>query len=219
MLFNTTYCVGQNLIKVTKLILFFGVFSSHIIALGQFNTVQYSKKKGTVSMIAVDTIQKIDSVRILIKEKKVEYNMGTLPLDDIIVTDEYGKRIHPVTGKKSFHSGIDLRAKGKYVYAVQQGIITDVGYDRFLGEYVKLKCGTFEFIYGHLDHIYKTLGETVGVGEVLGQTGDTGRVTAEHLHFGIKNNGKFIDPYPILKLIHEHSNLIIDTSGNNLDVE
>ena len=212
-------------LKVTKLILANLFICLHISAFSQFNTVRISNKKGTVSLLSIDSVprsvnfSKNDSILTLIGNKKVEYNLGSLPLDDIILTSEYGKRKHPLTGVWSDHHGIDLRAKGKYVYAVQQGIITDVGYNRLLGEYVKLTCGTFEFVYGHLDHVYKTLGARVGVGEIIGQTGDTGRVTAEHLHFGIKNNGVFIDPYPILSLIYENSGLVIDPASNEFNIE
>lgn len=40
------------------------------------------------------------------------YN-GTMPMpvNDAVVTSEYGSRIHPVTGKRSFHTGIDLARK------------------------------------------------------------------------------------------------------------
>lgn len=202
-------------IKFTKIIVLMAIFMGYNNCLAQFNTVKKPNDGGVVSMLSIIDSVKVDSVVTLVKKKKIEYNMGVLPLEGIYVTSFYGKRVHPLTGVYSNHRGVDLRAVEKMVYAVQTGIITEVGYDDRLGEYVKLLCGTFEFIYGHLEHIYVTSGSTVQIGDMIGKTGGTGNVTAEHLHFAIKRDGEYIDPYPILQLIYENLDLDIGAAGND----
>lgn len=159
-----------------------------------------------------------DSVVHLVSKKKLEYNLGMLPLEEIYVTSFYGRRLHPIKKVYTHHNGVDLRARDKNVFAVQTGIITDVAYGDALGQYIVLRCGTFEFIYGHLAHIYVRKGSKVEIGDVIGRTGKTGDVTAKHLHFGIKNNGSAIDPYPILSSIYENLDFTAFSTGNQLNV-
>ena len=55
----------------------------------------------------------------------LEYN-GTfpMPVQDATVTSEFGSRIHPVTGKQSFHTGIDLAGDWhSNITAVEKGTI------------------------------------------------------------------------------------------------
>ncbi len=170
-----------------------------------FNTPQRSGSTGTVSSLDQGRKVEIDPIVKLVDDKKLEYNLGYLPMDSVLVTSAFGPRKHPVTGNWSQHRGVDLRGSSKDILAVQSGIIVDKGYDTLLGQYVKLQCGSFVFVYGHLKHIYSNLGDRVTGGQVIGRTGGTGRVTADHLHFGIEKSGTYIDPLPILQLIFNHN--------------
>ena len=200
-----------NMTFAFRHILYISIIGFSCNVSGQFNTVASKHYKGAVSYLEPSDKKpretEKDSIASLIEVKKVEYNMGILPLEEIYVTSFYGYRNHPIYGKYSFHKGIDLRAVDKEVYAVQTGIVVETGYDPGLGQYLKIESGTFQFIYGHLAHIYKKECSTVKIGEVIGRTGGTGNVTGKHLHFAIKNGEEFVDPYPILKLI-----------SNNLDL-
>lgn len=58
--------------------------------------------------------------------------------------------------------------------------------------------------YAHCNEIFVKEGEKIKQGQVIASVGNTGMVTGPHLHYGISNNGKFIDPMdytelPILK--------------------
>jgi murein DD-endopeptidase MepM/ murein hydrolase activator NlpD len=44
-----------------------------------------------------------------------------------------------------------------------------------------------------------TQGATVGTGEVIGLSGNTGRSTAPHLHFEIRRRGTSLDPLTMVK--------------------
>ncbi len=179
------------------------------MVLAQFNTAKRVDTKGKIVPLDMTTPGDNLATDSLVVEP--DFNMGVLPLDNITITSYFGPRVHPITGIRSFHSGLDLRANKVHIFAVQNGIITDVGYSKYLGKYVRLVSGTFEFTYGHLEHIYVTLGKVVSMGDIIGKSGDSGRVTAAHLHFGIKLNGRPIDPLPILTLLSDSA---ISDQGN-----
>lgn len=112
------------------------------------------------------------------------------------ISSPYGIRIHPITGKKQFHSGIDLAvplatpvystADGEVVYAGLKG-----GYGRCI--IVKHQLG-FETLYGHLVAYYVGKGQTVKQNSPIGFVGATGKSTGNHLHYEIRKNGKTIHP-------------------------
>ncbi len=80
-------------------------------------------------------------------------------------------------------------------------MVKKIGYDKALGIYIILISGNYEFIYGHLSHIYVKEKGLLKPGEILGRTGTSGLSTAKHLHFAIKKNKHYIDPLPFLEFI------------------
>lgn len=112
------------------------------------------------------------------------------------ITSGFGSRIHPITRKRSFHSGIDLAvdlatpvyatASGTVVYASVKG-----GYGRCI--IVRHKYG-FSTLYGHLIAYYVRAGSKVEQGTPIGFVGSTGRSTGNHLHYEIRKNNKPIKP-------------------------
>ena len=119
------------------------------------------------------------------------------PLTSMHVRSNYGWRRHPVTGKRAFHRGIDLRGRrGKPVYAVADGRVIMSNYNKFAGNKVAVKHK--DNSSSHYYHLSKRLvkkGDWVKVGKIIGNVGATGRVTGSHLHFGFKNGkGRWINP-------------------------
>jgi murein DD-endopeptidase MepM/ murein hydrolase activator NlpD len=121
-----------------------------------------------------------------------------LPLRHLSLSSPYGYRLHPVTGRYSFHSGVDLRAHADTVFAVLPGRITAVRYDRLLGISIRYASGRFLITNGHLSQYFVLPGDTVSGGQPLGITGATGRVTGEHLHFTVQLDNRCIDPLQFL---------------------
>ena len=70
-----------------------------------------------------------------------------------------------------------------------------VGNNPVAGNFVTLRDtkGT-EYSYSHLDSSDVTVGQEVKRGNLIGKSGNTGRSTAPHLHFGVKEQGKFREP-------------------------
>jgi murein DD-endopeptidase MepM/ murein hydrolase activator NlpD len=119
------------------------------------------------------------------------------PLDRLHITSRYGYRIHPITGTRSFHSGVDYRgAVGTPVYAVAEGIIIRSSYDDMSGNYVAIKhSDNSQSWYLHLSKRGIGTGQRVKSRQVIGKVGNTGRSSGPHLHFGIKQpSGSWMDP-------------------------
>ncbi|WPU96453.1 M23 family metallopeptidase [Mucilaginibacter sabulilitoris] len=122
-----------------------------------------------------------------------------LPLRYLVLTSGYGYRVHPVTGRFCFHSGIDLRARHDTVFAVMPGRIAFTGYDRVTGVYIRLASRDFTLLYGHLSQVFVLAGDSVNSGTPLGITGSSGRVTGEHLHFSASYRQVPVNPLLFLR--------------------
>lgn len=122
------------------------------------------------------------------------------------VTSPFGYRIHPISGKKQLHNGIDLAPVtkvGENIVAVANGKVVAVGFDNARGNYVIVDHGSNRrTLSQHLRSGVKVKNrQQVKAGQVLGRMGTTGSSTAEHLHFSILYNGSYVDPLPELKKI------------------
>ncbi len=81
-------------------------------------------------------------------------NLVYTPVGTGLITSKAGFRIHPVTGKHSFHSGVDLKAKlNDRVYNLLPGVVTRVGYRGNLGVAVEVyhPYPNVKTINGHLN--------------------------------------------------------------------
>lgn len=136
------------------------------------------------------------------REKWLErYLSVSYPLRRIKITSPYGYRKDPFTGKKRFHGGLDLHARGDEVLAMMGGVVVKVGQDKTSGKYVTLQHGGYTVSYCHLSKILAVKGAVVRPRDVVGITGSTGRSTGEHLHITCKLNGKSVDPLLLLNYI------------------
>jgi murein DD-endopeptidase MepM/ murein hydrolase activator NlpD len=107
-------------------------------------------------------------------------------------------RMHPVLQTVRAHLGIDYAAPmGTPVWAAAGGVITHRGDAGDAGNLVTIKHdGGIETAYMHLSKFADGLkvGQHVAAKTVIGYVGATGLATGPHLHFGVKQNGEFIDP-------------------------
>lgn len=127
------------------------------------------------------------------------------------VTSNFGKRTYKNGGKwvSDFHYGIDLVGKGiacDDVIAIADGTVLETlnnvtGSYPSQGNFVSIDHGNgIVTVYYHLKAgtVKVKSGESVSKGAVLGYMGATGNVTGAHLHFGIKEEGVWVDPKPYL---------------------
>lgn len=112
----------------------------------------------------------------------------------------YGKRIDPIAGVSSFHTGTDMACPtGTPIYAAMSGTIATAGVSRIYGNYVIIEHGNgYQTLYAHMSKIIATKGQWVSQGTKIGLVGSTGYSTGPHLHFTVYKNGKMINPMTIL---------------------
>jgi len=114
------------------------------------------------------------------------------PLDNIYITQYFGKT---VDAKRLYlsgtHNGVDFRAsRGTPVKAALSGVVEGTGNTDeqrgcySYGKWILIKHPDgLSSLYGHLDLIKVSAGQSVGTGEVIGYSGQTGYATGPHLHF------------------------------------
>lgn len=103
--------------------------------------------------------------------------------------------------KESFrdkpHTGVDISMpEGTPLKAADQGVVERILNDDSgigNGVVIRLNDGK-EVIYGHMSEVKVDPGEIINTGDLIGLSGNTGFSTGPHLHFGMLENGKYIDP-------------------------
>ena len=127
------------------------------------------------------------------------------PLDiPIVVTSPFGMRYHPVLGYMKGHSGTDMAADcGTIIRAVASGYVNAVSADVSAGNYVDINHGivggnSVITEYLHMQAQYVSPGQYVNAGDALGEVGSTGYATGCHLHFGVLENGNYVEPMDYL---------------------
>ena len=114
----------------------------------------------------------------------------------VYVSSRFGLRVHPITGEKKSHTGIDIASnQGTAVYASDGGTVTLAGWNGGYGNCIMIDHGNgYVTLYGHLSSISVSQGQTVSQGTTIGAVGSTGNSTGPHLHFEVLKNGTRIDP-------------------------
>lgn len=112
------------------------------------------------------------------------------------ITDTYGMRKHPITGKRHFHNGLDIATQlGNKVIATADGYVLITENTSILGNLIGIDHGFgFSTRYGHLSSFAVKEGDRVKRGQVIGWVGNTGRSTAPHLHYEVTYMGKTQNP-------------------------
>lgn len=111
------------------------------------------------------------------------------------------------------HKGIDISGggiSGSNIYAAQSGTVISVvnycghnygkswscGCGGGYGNYVIINHGgNLATLYAHAEDIIVSEGQHVEIGDVLGYVGSTGWSTGAHLHFEVRVNGSYVDPF------------------------
>ena len=123
------------------------------------------------------------------------------PLQNIYITSPFGYRQDPLTAKSKFHNGIDLRANYVPCYAMLDGIVDRIGFDKRSGNFITLRHGNYTVSFCHLSKIIVTKGMFVKAGTPIALTGNSGRSTAPHLHLTVKYKRKAINAKVLLDYV------------------
>lgn len=105
-------------------------------------------------------------------------------------------RRHPILGTVRPHLAIDYAAPyGTPVRSVAVGTVTFAGWKGGNGKCVMIRHPRgYETMYDHLSSIAVKRGARVEQGELIGKVGSTGLSTGPHLHYGVRKNGRWVNP-------------------------
>lgn len=117
------------------------------------------------------------------------------------ISDDYGNRLHPILGVTQFHNGVDMAAPGgSPILAAYNGTVVAAAYSSSMGNYIMIDHGDNLFtIYMHASALYVSKGAEVVKGQKIAAVGTTGRSTGNHLHFSVRLNGNYVNPWGYLK--------------------
>jgi murein DD-endopeptidase MepM/ murein hydrolase activator NlpD len=126
----------------------------------------------------------------------------TMPVEMGYYSSNYGYRLDPITGRSTFHTGVDLIAPhGTAVVAAAGGVVSTVAFVQEYGNIVDVDHDNgLTSRYAHLSRSVVRVGDVVMKGQKIALVGATGRTTGPHLHFEVRENGIPLNPNKFLSL-------------------
>lgn len=118
------------------------------------------------------------------------------PLNVGFLTSRFGRRMDPISGRRTMHRGVDYSArKGTPVFATADGVVTFSGRWETYGKVVEISHGHgFVTRFAHLEKQLVSKGQRVKRGDIIARVGSSGKSTFSHLHYEVEMDGKRVDP-------------------------
>jgi murein DD-endopeptidase MepM/ murein hydrolase activator NlpD len=112
----------------------------------------------------------------------------------------FGERTDPFKGQGAFHTGIDLSVPiGTPVKAAGDGVVSRAEWFGAYGRLVVLDHGNgTQTYYAHLSNASVVPGQEVRRGQIIALSGASGRTTAPHVHYEVRQGGTPVNPYRFL---------------------
>jgi len=112
------------------------------------------------------------------------------------VVRKYGKQTHPKYGTVTFNNGIDIAAaRGTPIVAVAPGIVEYVDWIDAYGKCIIINHGGgYYTLYAHVSATFVRQDQSVGIGDVIAEVGDTGSLDGYECHFEIRQSKQAMDP-------------------------
>ena len=136
------------------------------------------------------------------REEKLWTGPFKLPIDSPMTSPFGTKRMYNGE-ERNFHGGLDLKAAvGTEIHAPQDGIVILAKDLYFTGNTVMLDHGYGVIsLYAHMSKVRVKEGQRVKLGELLGLSGATGRVSGPHLHWTIYIHKIKVNPLTFMKVV------------------
>lgn len=116
---------------------------------------------------------------------------------DVEILLGYGEQVHPATGQKFNHTGIDLATGSLPLFAVATGTVVGVGNDAVHENFIITRYGKYDVKYGHVSEAYCNYGTHVKAGQQIAKSGSI-------LHFEVRFDGQLLDPAEFLKMLYSN---------------
>lgn len=119
---------------------------------------------------------------------------GALPVPGRI-SSGFGMRVHPVTGVRKLHDGVDIAAPcGTAIRVPWAGVVTGADWHPGYGYRVSVGHGALRTAYTHMPGLEVGVGQRLQAGQQVGRVGSTGLSTGCHLHWMAWDHGRLVDP-------------------------
>lgn len=117
------------------------------------------------------------------------------------LSSRYGYRTDPISGRKSFHQGVDFAGRpGSDVVTVASGVVMWAGFRPGYGKLIEVDHGNgYATRYGHSKKLLVRVGDRVKKGERIALMGSSGRSTGPHVHFEVLRRGKHVNPLAFVR--------------------
>ena len=122
------------------------------------------------------------------------------------ISSGFGDRVAPCRYCSSDHRGLDfVPGNGAPIFAIADGVVTASEFGGGYGQYVYLEHDingrSVLTVYAHMQRGSSPLrvGDVVQVGDFIGLVGNTGISTGPHLHFEVRIEGEYVNPFAWLK--------------------
>ncbi|MCO1601692.1 M23 family metallopeptidase [Desulfosporosinus nitroreducens] len=141
----------------------------------------------------------------IVQKDQLEHTPSLLPVNGEI-TSPHGYRRNPFGGwSKEFHNGIDIACDyGTPVLATADGVVTFAGRNSIFGLRVDIDHGQgITTFYGHNSRLLVKEGDHVKKRDVIAYSGNSGRSTGSHLHYGTVVNERNVDPLTFTEVTKE----------------
>jgi ABC-type multidrug transport system fused ATPase/permease subunit len=112
------------------------------------------------------------------------------------VTSNFGWRVHPITGVKDFHRGIDIALpEGTQIQAGGAGVVVEATTHSLYGLTIVIDYGNGVMArYSHCSSLILSVGQTAEAGDTIALVGSTGAVTGPHLDLEVLKDGELMNP-------------------------
>ena len=146
--------------------------------------------------------ERVDEIKDYLRIQKDLY-MATpkgFPVEGDI-SSPYGRRDNPFGGERTFHSGVDISGPpGTPIRATADGVVSYSGWTQYSGYVVLIEhgCG-FSTAYAHNRSNTVKVGQRVKRGEIISYIGSSGKSTGPHVHYGVWEKGKSVNPSKFLQ--------------------
>lgn len=122
------------------------------------------------------------------------------------ISSGFGARVAPCRYCSSNHRGLDFVAgNGAPIFVIADGVVTASEYGGGYGQHVyvehEINGQSVLSVYAHMQRGSSPVreGDRVEAGDFLGLVGNTGISTGPHLHFEVRIEGEYVNPFTWLK--------------------
>ena len=116
------------------------------------------------------------------------------------INSPFGWRQHPITRRRDFHTGIDIKAsRGDPIKAAGSGKVVYSGWMGGYGKVLVIEHSNGQStLYAHCSTLLAGKGASISSGQLVAKVGTTGRSTGPHLHFEVRNGNSPVNPIKYL---------------------